>query len=182
MKAFTLAEVIVVIALMTILMLVGAGIYLSNNQFYRTTSGELQAINATRSAADRVNEFARGAASGVASYTYNSVVYTAGSDIMILKVPSIDASRNIINGSYDYVVFGRDPGNSSRLILLTDAASGSARPERLLQITDKLSAISITWDNVDLALAKNVSYSITVSETGPNPASEQIYGSATLRN
>lgn len=181
-SGFTLAEIVVVIALMVILMIVGTGIYLSSGRFFRSSSGEILSVNATRNAADHVAEFARAATGAVASHTYNSVVYTAGSTIMIFKVPSVDSSRNIIGGSYDYVVFGRDPGNQSRLILITDAAPGSARPKRLLQITDKLGNISVTWDNSDWALVKNVSYVITVTQTGPNAGSGQVTGSVTFRN
>lgn len=182
MKAFTLIEVIIVIAIMVIVMMVCVGLFLANNRFYSTSSGEIRSVNATRDAADRLGEYARGADELVASRVFGSFTYITGATAVVMRLPSIDSPGNLVAGSYDYVMLGRDTGNASRLLLIMDGAAGSARKDRTLEITDRLSAISLTYDNADPALANQIVYTITVTQSGPNAASEQVTGTATLRN
>ncbi len=179
---FTLVELLVVVALFAILVILIVGIFLSNSRFYETQTGEVRAINATREAADRLNEYTRGAIEFVSSYVYNSVNYTSGTGTVILKLPSLDAAKNVIANTYDYVIFGANPNASNRLELIVDPHPSSIRLPRVLQVSDKLTAVNFTYDNPDFAQARRVSYDMQVTEFGRSQASEQVFGSATLRN
>lgn len=179
---FTLVEILVVTGLVGILMVIGVAIYLANNRFYETESGEIFSVANTRDAADKISEYGRLAAGLVSSHVYASVTYNTGATAAVFRVPSINSSGQIITGTYDYVVIGRDPENSSRLILILDADPGSSRTERTLQLTDKLAALSFTYDDADPSFAKNMNFEIRVTQTGRYPATEQIYGGVTFRN
>lgn len=181
-RGFTLAEVIVVTALLAILMTLGVGIFLSNNRFYETQTGEVTSINSTRQAGDKINEYTRTALAFVTSRVHNSITYTAGAQTLILQLPAVDSSSEIIAGVYDYVIVSIDPNNSSRLILIVDSNPFSDRPAQLLELTNKLSILNFTYDNADLALARKVNYQIKVQETTRYPASEEVFGAASLRN
>ena len=179
---FTLTELIVVIALLTILVSAIAQIFLSNSRLYETQSGEILSISATRAAADMIADFGRSAVALVDSYTYSGQTYNLGPSAVIFKIPSIDASKNIINGSYDYGIVGAYPANSNRLVAVMAPAAGSSRLARLLEITDHLTAVNFSYDNADSTKIKYVTYDLTVTETGRSPGSEHIYGSVNLRN
>ena len=179
---FTLIEIIVVIAISIVLILVGSAVFIGNSKFYQNQKGEIAAVNATRAAGDRLSEFARAATDMLASRQFGAATYTTSATMVVLRVPSIDASGNLIAGAYDYAAFGRDPNNASRLLLVVDGAAGSVRGDRTLEVTDKLSAISLTYDNADPTAAKQVTYTITVTDTGRYAATEQVTGRATLRN
>lgn len=182
MKGFTLAEVLVVIFLFVILIMTVVGIFLYNNRFYENQSGEIASIHAAREASDRVNEFARQALFIESSYTYNSVNYNTGPGTVIFRLPALEADDDIIVGVYDYAVIGASSTVPNLLELISAPHPSSARPARYLLLSDKLTALTFTYDNANLALAKNISYDITVTETGRHPAEERVRGSATLRN
>ena len=179
---FTLAEVLVVTFLFVILIMIGAGIFLYNNRFYENQSGEVFSISATREAGDKINEFTRQAVAIESAYTYNSINYSTGAQIVVLKLPALEADNDIIAGVYDYVIIGASSTAPSLLELITAPHSASARPGRYLLLSNKLAALNFTYDNTNLALAKSIIYDITVKETGRSPAQERVRGSATLRN
>lgn len=181
-KGFTLAEVLVVTGLVAILIALGGGIFLANNKFYENQTGEVININVTREAADRINEYARVGIRFMSSYTYDSLVYNTGSETLILEIPTIDSQGDIISNVFDYVIVSKDPVNASRLILIVDPHASSARLPRFHELTSALTGIVFTYDNSDLALARKVDYVINVKQAGRYPASEELRGSASLRN
>lgn len=182
MKGFTLVEIIVVVAISVVLILVGTGIFLSNGRFYENQKGEIMSVNATREAADRVNEFARGADSILSSRIFGGTNYTTDAAGVIFRLPAIDSSGNLLAAAYDHIFFGRDPGNASRLLLIVDGAAGSLRGSRTLEVSNRLAAVTLAYDDADPTLAGQVIYTITVTETGRSPGSEEVTGTATLRN
>lgn len=70
----------------------------------------------------KVRSTIKQASSVAASYTYNSTTYTTGPTQLILKVPSIDNSNNIISDTFDYFVFLLD-GKVLRFKIFKDPAS-----------------------------------------------------------
>jgi len=180
LSGFTLAEVAVVVLLMALIISVGAGVLIYNNRFYETQSGEIFSVNATREAADRINEYGRQATDVESAYTYSSISYLTGSQTVIFRVPSLDINNAIIPSSYDYVIIGANPNDASRLELIVNPAAGSSRPARNLLLSDKLTTVNFVYDNSDLA--RRVDYTIHVTDAGRSPGQEQISGSVTLRN
>ena len=183
LTGFTLAEILVVITLLVILITVGVQIFIYNNRFYENQAGEIFSITATREAADRINEYARAAVALESTYLYGSTIYATDAQTAIFKIPGIDTAGQTIGGVYDYAIMGPSPSDPNRLELIVDSPDAeSVRAPRLLLLTDKLTSIIFTYDNADPALIRKVDYEIVVTDTGRTPASEQIFGSATLRN
>lgn len=181
-KGFTIAELVVVTALTAVLMLVGVEIYLTNNKFSENQTSKISAINAVREIADRIYEYGRPAQSLVASYTYNSDIYSTGAETVIFEIPSIDAVGALIPSAYDHAIISVDPDNAARLMLFVDPAGSSARPARSVQLTDHLTLASFTYDSADPAAAAEVTFQVRVTEGIKNPATEQVYGEVFLRN
>ncbi len=182
LTGFTLGELTVVIALFSVLITVGVGIFLYNNRFYETQSGEIFSITATREASDRINEYARAAVAFEPSRIYDGRNYTTGTQVVILKLPALDAADQVISEKFDYAIIGSNPSNAKRLELILDPDAVSSRGARLLLLSERLTSINFTYDDPNLALARKLSYEIVVTDIGRSPGSEQIFGSATLRN
>ena len=53
--------------------------------------------------------------------------HTTSSSALVLKIPTVNSSGQIISGSYDTVVYRRNPSDLSELQEITDAEAGSAR-------------------------------------------------------
>lgn len=179
---FTLSEILVVIALLTVLIAVGVRIFFSNNLFYENQTGKIDSIRAAREAADRLGEYGRLAAAIESSYTYNSVNYSSGVSTVIFRVPSLDSNGAIIAGVYDFAIITASTTPAGSLELLVDASPGSSRPSRTLLLSNKVSSVAFTYDDPTPALAKNITYDLTITQTGRFPALERVRGSVTLRN
>lgn len=181
-RGFTLLEMVVVIGIGTILVLFVLGILISNNRFYANQSGENEAIFNTRIIADRIASYGRGAAAVLSSYIYNSSNYVSDSDTLVLQVPSIDASANIIGGAYDHVIITRDLSDTSKLQLYVDPDASSSRGARGVLLTNKLDTMTFTYSSTTPDISEKVDYLIKITMGGSSPASEYIEGSVTLRN
>ena len=179
---FTLAEVLVVIGLIAILSVFAVGIFLSNNQFYQTQSGEINSIVSTRLISDRINEYGRVANSIVASRAFSGATYTTGAETVIFQIPSVNGSGGIIAGTYDYVVVSEDLSDATRLRLILDPNASSARISRDIELTTNLTSVSFTYSDADPTLAKNVNYEVRVTEGGRYQSTERVTGGVTLRN
>lgn len=182
LTGFTLAEVLVIVGLLVIVIVLGLGIFLSNNRFYENQTGKIALVNVLREAADRIAEYGREAAAFESSYAYGSTIYNTGAQTVIFRLPARNASDDIIAGIYDYAIITASSTVPNRLELLVDADPGSARPERNLLLTDSLTSVVFTYDNVDVLQAGTVTFEITATAGGRYPATEKIYGQTTLRN
>lgn len=179
---FTLPETLVVIALLLVVMVVGLEIFVNNNRFYEGQTGQIELTSNSREAADRIAEYGREAVAFEPSYTYDSVLYTTAETTVIFRLPGRDASGDILTGIYDYAIVTVDPNNSSRLLLIVDPDATSARPEREHLLSERLTALEFTYDNVSIASAGSVSFEISFAVSGRVPSAETIYGQVTLRN
>ena len=181
-NGFTLIEVLVVTGIVAVLSVFAAGIFIANNRFYLNQSAEIQAVVGTWQSGDRINEYGRTAAAFVASRIYNSTTYTTGAETVIFQIPSINASQQIIASTYDYVYITKDLSNISRLILIVEPNAASARLARSVELTNKLSVVSFTYDNGSPSQASNMTYRIKIDTGGRYPGVEDLRGGVTLRN
>lgn len=181
-KGFTLAEVLVVTALFAILAVLGAEIFLQNNRFYETQGGEILSISATRESGNKIEEFTRMGIAFENSHAYAGTTYTLGPTAVVVKMPAVDAAGNVISGAFDYAIVAANPVAAAKLEFILDADAASARRDRLVLLSDKLSSLNFTYDNADPAAARQVEYEIAIQQTGRNPAGERLYGRVTLRN
>lgn len=179
---FTLAEILVVVSLFTVAVLVITSVYFSNNQFYNQENVKTILQNSSREAADKIMEFGRLAVTFVNTYTIGSTVYTADSELVIFRIPSIDGSNNIIAGTYDYAVIGKNPSNPLRFELIVDANPASSRKSRSLLFSDKLLSLVFAYDNPDFSLARKMDYNFSLQQIGKTTVTQTMAGSVTLRN
>lgn len=155
---FTLVETVVVIALTTMMMLALSTLYINFNSLYAyqqtvvaTTGAAGGAINAISSAvlpADQV----------LASHVFSSGTISSGVSALVLELPTVDASGNIVAGKHDYIAFYLTGTDLYRKIE-TDA--GSARISGTKRVSVLVSSLAFTYDNVDFTKVTNVTTNIT---------------------
>lgn len=179
---FSLIELLIVIGITALLAMLLLGILIANNRFYANQSGEISAVINTRIISDRIAEYTRGAVAVLASYTYNSINYVSDTDTLVLEIPAIDASANIIASAYDRVIITADPGNSARLLLYLDPDASSARLPRNAELTNSLGIVAFTYIPGAPPATDRIDYLIRITASGASPATEYIEGSITLRN
>lgn len=110
-KGLTLVEVLIS---SSIAALVGGLLIMimvnSTGLFYEESSKVSMGLN-TNEALAQVRKSIKESSAILPSYVAGSVTYTSGESTIVLKVPSLDSSGNIISSTFDYFVFSRDLTN-----------------------------------------------------------------------
>lgn len=177
-KGFTLVEVLVVSAIL--LLIVGFLGYLSIKHFwiYNSQVSELDIEHGARTTLDDIDNHVRGAYRVASSYSG----YTSGSQTLVLQLPSVDSSNQIISGTYDYVVFYLSSGSLVRQVFPDPSSSRIAAAKTLTDGVDG-DTFSFSYDNADYSLVKQVTTTITITKGNPNQKrSITLSSKSSLRN
>ncbi len=107
-RGFTLIELLISMAIAAVV----GGLLLviivnSTGLFYKESSKVNIGLN-TNDALAMLRKSIKGSNSVMAAYTAGSQIYPSVATSIVLKVPSIDQSSNIISGVFDYFVFLKD--------------------------------------------------------------------------
>lgn len=122
MKGFTFIELIITMGISSIIgVLLLVIIVNSTGVFYKQSSKLSQGLN-INDAFSKIIGNIKQASSIAVSYINGSTTYTSGPIQLVLKIPSIDSSGNIILNTYDYFVYFLDQ-NTFRLKTFPDALS-----------------------------------------------------------
>lgn len=134
-RGFSLMEALTVIGIMTIVMVMVTQIFaVSYDVFVKQSAradNETGAILATRT----ISEMTRGASAVETSRTINGTAYVTSSSVLVLKMPTIDASNNVVVGSYDYMAIYRDGTDVTKIFSNTQVAAGSKRQGGMRLVT-----------------------------------------------
>lgn len=177
---FTLVETVIVLGLLAIVML---GILFIFGGFNNVYNQQQAFINTSRSGSLAVNEvqnYVFQADLVVSSKIISGTTYTTNSTTLVLELPSINSTGDIITGKFDYVVFYLN-GTSLYRLASPDAASSRTSGTRLL--SNVVSSLSFTYDNSNLALATKIDMDLRTQAVGggqtvTNRLRQQMY----LRN
>lgn len=137
----TLLETIIAIGIASIVMLVLSGIFLAQGRFFAIQD----AISETRIHSSRVLDtaglFLSSADSVIANHTINGRAYVTSTNTLIVRLPSLDDSGDIVSGNYDYLALGLNPDDPTRFMYDLQSATGTARTSGKFvkaQFVDKL--------------------------------------------
>ncbi len=104
----TLIEVLVAMGIATVAGLLLLVIIVNSAGLFSEQSSKVQTGLNINDALSSVRGNIKRASAVAVSYTSGSTTYTTGSNQLVLKVPSIDSSGNIITDTFDYFVFFLD--------------------------------------------------------------------------
>lgn len=143
-QGLTLIEVLIAMMIATavgILLLViivnSAGI------FYKQSSKLQEGLN-INDTLDKVRESVKQSNAVVASFTAGGTTYTSSGTQIVLKIPSINSLGNIIDQTFDYIVFFQDQ-TKLRYKLFPDTQSSRKSQNQILST----SADSLTFKYLD---------------------------------
>jgi prepilin-type N-terminal cleavage/methylation domain-containing protein len=159
---FTLIETVIVITIFTIILFTLAGLYISYYQAYNVQQAIIGVASSASTTANELQNAALQADQIIASHTFSSTVYNTDQDTLVLEMPSIDSSGNIISGKYDYVVFyvtGTD------LYKLAETDSYSSRQSGLKKLSDTISTITFVYNNINLSQANEINVDMEMQKT-----------------
>lgn len=166
-NGFTLIEVIMVIFLVGALALVVSKLLMGQDQIYHTQNMELDVTGDARSTLDSIDSYVRMADMLVSSQGS----YTLGTQTLILKIPAINGSSQIIPATFDYVVYNLSGTNLDR-ITIPDAASSRSNVTK--RVASTVSSLVFSYDNANPSLVENVTTSLTTQESYPGILTKSI--------
>lgn len=121
-NAFTLVELLIVISvsaivggLLLVIMTNSSGLFLRQSAKIDQGLGVNDALSIFRKDVKQASSIS-------ASYTDGQTAYNSGINQLVLIVPSIDSSGNVIEGTYDYYIYFKD-GNYLRYKTFPDSQS-----------------------------------------------------------
>ncbi|MBI2356199.1 MAG: prepilin-type N-terminal cleavage/methylation domain-containing protein [Candidatus Doudnabacteria bacterium] len=156
---FTLIEVIIVVFMLGMAMLVLTSLFLNQNQVYQSQTAELNVTADARFALDDIDSSVR--AADVVAASYSS--YTTGTQVLVLQIPSINASNQIIAAAYDYFVYYLTGSDFFRQIFPNASSSRQATTKK---IASNVTGLLFSYDNGDSALVKQVTTDLTIQQSG----------------
>ncbi len=121
-KAFSLLELVIVVAIFIIAIVIAIQMFTNLNRDYKVLTVYLKSYLKGREIIDIISKDCRMGVRVMDSYG----AYTTVDNCLVLKMPSIDASRNIIdvNNEFDYIIYKMDGGDLWKTVI---PGSGSSR-------------------------------------------------------
>ena len=149
-KGLTLVELLVAMALVSLLMTALLALYSAGQRYFLSESVRLEELRDVRHVQNWMIRDIKEAAQVLPSWD----VYTASDSCLILLVPSVDASGDIIDieNDFDCVVYRLNPQVPSRLERIVDAKDGvSARSDSSRWMSTKVSSFLLSSEGANLS-------------------------------
>lgn len=169
-RAFTFIEVLITIALFTVLIIGIAELYLVYGKVVAFQEASISAVLDGDSVVGAVGVAGSQASRIVAVRVFFGTNYTSGTTTVIFELPSVDSSGVILD-TYDYVGIYASSTGAYRTV---DAAAGSVRTSGQKRLTDSLNALSFTYDDVSFPSVTSVTVDATTTSV--------VHGQTTYRH
>lgn len=176
----TIVELLIVVAIFSILLLFLVNFFIGYNNSFNYLQATIGISQSTGFFINAVGSAIRQADQIVASRSFSGTNYTSNSTALILELPSIDDSSNVISGKYDYMVFYL---NNQSIYWLIESDVSSSRKSSLQRLSNDVSSLSFVYNSQDVTAATKVDISVIAQkqikgETFQSSLYQQVY----LRN
>lgn len=137
-KGLTLVEILISSSIAVFVGSILLIIMVNSSGLYYKESAKINIGLNTNDVLSKVRKSIKESSAVVALYNSDSETYTSGVTQIVLKLPSLDSSGNIILGSFDHFVFFRDQ-NKFRFKTFPDMTSSRKAQDQILSnIADNL--------------------------------------------
>jgi Tfp pilus assembly protein FimT len=183
LAGFSLMEGMAVLGVMAMLMIIISQIFIVSYDIYAKQTASADNSTSAVLAARTISEFARGATAVLDSYTINGTLYTSSDSELVLKLPAVNDSGNIITDTYDYIAFYRDGADTTKIFSDIEPDASSYRFSGQKMVTAYNDVMTFRYDNPTLSEADRVSIYIRNGQTVRSTSLEaEAWTSIFLRN
>ncbi|MFA5134055.1 MAG: type II secretion system protein [Patescibacteria group bacterium] len=176
-RGFTLLEVVIVLAIFTILAVVISSLYIYHSNLYRIEEAAGDIKMQKTIFIKNFRETAEIAIAVEAERSIDGILHQSSSSTVIFKLPSIDENKNILTNLFDYSVFYKSNKN---LYMETEADPASIRKNIKKKISDSADSLVFRYNSATPASASLVGVSLFL--TRGTLFKEEISTSARLKN
>lgn len=179
-RGFSLIEATIVMGISATALIALVNLFLLFNSTYGYQQAFLSAAGSSGAAINAIEAAVLPASQVLASRDFSGTTYSSATTTLVLELPAIDSSGNILVGVRDYIAFY---ASSTTLYRLTQAGAGSVRPSGIKQLSTTLNTLSFTYDDADFTKVTNVSVDLrTQARFKQQTADGHVRGRFFLRN
>ena len=179
-RGTTLVEAVVIVAVSVVVLIALVNLFFVFNMIY----GYQQAFIATAGSAgislNALEASVLPAEAVLVSRSFSGTTYTSGATTLVLALPAVDDSGEMLSGVTDYVAFY---ASSTEFYRLVEAGAGSVRLSGRTKLSSTLFSVSFTYDNADFTQVRNVTADFETRGTFKQALlTSRLHGSWHLRN
>jgi prepilin-type N-terminal cleavage/methylation domain-containing protein len=156
---FTLIEVVIATSIVAILIGALYGLFEGYGRLRSYGEAQIITVEQARDAMDAIEKYVSQAHRVLASQTVNGQPYVSSTSTLVLQLPAVNASQDIVNGAWDYVVFFQSGSNFFRSL---QPNASSVRPAGQKLMSDSVAGAVFTYDNIDFDQVRTVTVQIDV--------------------
>jgi Tfp pilus assembly protein PilW len=171
-------------------------LYVAGRQSFTMGTASADVHRSARIGMDWMAKEIKSAAQVETSRTISGTTYTSGANVLVLKVPSIDASKDVIDSDsdgnpdyYDYIVYHLKATDLTKLERIVGADSQSYRPSDTRTIASDINSLTFGYldaggSTVTPANATKVTISVVTRKTffSDRASQETLSSEVKLRN
>jgi Tfp pilus assembly protein PilW len=189
-RAATLVEMMVAVAIGILLFAIVTTIVLLARQSFEFSTTFIDIHGGARTAMDWMIRDIRWANQILSSVTIDTQAYATADNGLVLEIPSIDSSGNVITGTNDYVVYHLNTSDPTVLERIIDANVTSSRTDMTRTIAGNVNALSFSSSGTGLGSVSDVTsltqveVSLTTRKTASSGAvvDDSLNSAIELRN
>ncbi len=166
-RGFSLVEIIIVLAIVGIIVIALVDLVRGYYAIYRTQTATVSVDTSAGVLLGDVRAALLEADHIVTSHTFSGVSYSSGTTTLVLELPAVNSSGDIIAGAFDYVGFYASGTDAYQIV---DAAGGSVRRTGSRHESDTLFTLTFNYGSTTIAQAT----STTVDVVTQASTSQQI--------
>lgn len=143
---FTLVETIIIIALSVTMMIALGLLVFTFNKISSYEQASAQSSGSASAIMREIESLAFPAHAVLQTHTFSGSTRTSSSTVLVLEIPSVDSSGDVIASTYDYAAFYVTGTNAYRLL---EANASSKRVSSTKQLSSTVSALTFAYGSSD---------------------------------
>ncbi|MBI2099111.1 hypothetical protein HYT45_01710 [Candidatus Uhrbacteria bacterium] len=164
-KGFTVIELIIFIAAGALVLSVIAEIMIIQLRVGERSGARADIERSAATGLEAMRKEIQSAKNVIATIVLVGNSYASGPNALVLELPAVDSSGNLISGGSDFIVFERDAVNSSLLTALTVPFAGSARPQGTRIIANFVESLEFRYNKENLGETDAIDVTLVTAKT-----------------
>ena len=179
-NGFTFVELVVTLGISTLALIGLVNLFLVFNSVYGYQQILLATAGSAGAAMSTIEDSVLPASHVLTSHTFSGTTYASGTSTLILELPAVDSSGNIVSDTKDYVAFS---SSTTMLYRLTQASINSVRISGLKQLSTTLQSLTFTYNDNDFTKVTQVTVDLqTQAQFKEQTAQSTLHEQMRLRN
>lgn len=179
-RGFTLLEVVIVLAMFVVMMSLLITFFIKYNTSFLFDRAVVMTGSSAGIVMQEVVTSTLQSDQVLYSHVFSGTAYITGTSTLVLELPAVDASGNVISNTYDYIAIYTS-GSTVYRIISADASSSRRSGTKILSTT--LQSLTFTYNSTDVTQISSVTADVQTSSSVKGvPAQAHLTELVRLRN